>query len=79
MSGPVAPKGAMTSQAFPEALVGRIYDAALDATLWPSLLCEIADTCGVENTALVIVDRAAGYSSVVSPRTARRPKPSDAS
>ncbi len=50
-------------------LVGQIYDASLDADQWPDLLCNLADACGMENAALVVVDPESSYSSVLSPRS----------
>lgn len=52
----------------PSAIIGRIYDAALESTNWPDLLCDIADLCGVENAALVVSDPRANHSAVVTPR-----------
>ena len=49
-------------------LIGKIYDAALSEESWPNVLCEIADFCGAENAALVIVDSSINYTSVTTPR-----------
>ncbi|KPB01808.1 helix-turn-helix transcriptional regulator [Ahrensia marina] len=49
-------------------IVGKIYDAAFDAEIWPELLCTIADYTGVKNAALVATDPHINYSSVVTPR-----------
>ncbi len=49
-------------------LVGRVYDGALGDDDWPAILNSIADFCGADNSALVIVDNSAGYSSVTTPR-----------
>lgn len=49
-------------------LVGDLYDAARGETDWASVLSAVADACGMENTALVHVDLALGYSDVIAPR-----------
>ncbi len=49
-------------------IVGKIYDAAFDAEVWPELLSDIADYCGMENAALVTNDERLGHSSVITPR-----------
>lgn len=50
-------------------LIGQIYDASLDAELWPDLLCNFADACRMENAALVVLDPGSSFSSVLSPRS----------
>jgi len=52
----------------PAAIIGRIYDAAIDSAGWSGLLCDIADLCGAENAALVISDSLASRSTVITPR-----------
>jgi DNA-binding CsgD family transcriptional regulator len=49
-------------------IIGRIYDAALDAERWPELLVRIADFCGGANAALVNADPDIHFSSVITPR-----------
>lgn len=49
-------------------IVGQIYEAALDEMPWSGVLCEIADFCGGENVALVVVDSRLDYSCVTTPR-----------
>jgi PAS domain-containing protein len=49
-------------------LVGRIYAAALDEAPWSGVLCAMADLCGAENAALVVVDSRLAYSTVITPR-----------
>lgn len=52
----------------PSAIIGRIYDAAFKNTHWSDLLCDIADLCGAENTALVVSDSGVNQSLVITPR-----------
>ncbi len=49
-------------------IVHGLYAAALGEEDWSTPLCAIADYCGAENAALVRVDHAVGFSSVVAPR-----------
>lgn len=49
-------------------LVGSIYDCALDADAWETVLTRIADFCGASNSALVLVDPRINLSRVVTPR-----------
>lgn len=57
------------NSADPIKLVDRIYDATMDDGQWPDLLCQIADACRMENAALVVIDPASSFSSVLSPRS----------
>lgn len=52
----------------PDALVGDIYDCALDRGDWASTLGRFADFCGAENAALVVWDPRLRMSQVVTPR-----------
>lgn len=49
-------------------LIARLYDCALEEEEWADVLNAISDFCKVENSALVIVDKGIGYSSVTTPR-----------
>jgi DNA-binding CsgD family transcriptional regulator len=49
-------------------LIGAIYDCALDSGGWPEILTRIADRCGAENAALVMVDPRLNLSVVLAPR-----------
>jgi DNA-binding CsgD family transcriptional regulator len=48
--------------------IGAIYDCALSGTDWVPTLERIADLCGAENAALVLVDPRIRFSQVVTPR-----------
>ena len=49
-------------------LVGAIYDAALDATLWPDVLNKIGDAVGGPEILFGVYDPATGLSNMLSPR-----------
>jgi DNA-binding CsgD family transcriptional regulator len=49
-------------------LVGAIYDAALDATLWPDVLNRIGDAVGGPEILFGVYDPATGLSNMLSPR-----------
>src|SRR6266700_2275112 len=49
-------------------LVGAIYDAALDAELWPDVLNRIGDTVGGPEVMFGIYDPATGLSNLLAPR-----------
>jgi DNA-binding CsgD family transcriptional regulator len=49
-------------------LVGSIYDAALDAALWPDVLNRIGDAVGRQLPMFGIFDPASGLSNVLAPR-----------
>jgi DNA-binding CsgD family transcriptional regulator len=49
-------------------LVGVIYDAALDATLWPDVLNRIGDAVGGPEVIFGIYDPATGLSNLLAPR-----------
>jgi DNA-binding CsgD family transcriptional regulator len=61
-----ARRGAMMDE--PEALIGEIYDCALDRGDWAGTLSRFADFCGAENAALVVWDPRLRMSQVVTPR-----------
>ncbi|AHE56103.1 helix-turn-helix transcriptional regulator [Sphingomonas sanxanigenens] len=48
-------------------LVGLIYDAALDAMLWPQVAIALNDTLGCRQATLELHDRAMGGSTIVAP------------
>jgi len=50
------------------ALVGTLYEAALDNDLWPGVLEQIADATGSAQAAIASADRAANIVSVMAPR-----------
>lgn len=50
------------------ALVGALYEAALDNDLWPQALEKIADATGTMQAAIASADRAANIVSVMAPR-----------
>jgi hypothetical protein len=50
------------------ALVGVLYEAALDDDLWPKALEKIADATGTAQAAIASADRAANIVSVMAPR-----------
>jgi DNA-binding CsgD family transcriptional regulator/GAF domain-containing protein len=49
-------------------LVGAIYDAALDATLWPDVLNRIGDAVGGPEVIFGVYDPATGLSNLLAPR-----------
>jgi DNA-binding CsgD family transcriptional regulator len=49
-------------------LIGTIYDAALDATVWPEVLDRIGDAVGGPDILFGIYDPATGLSNMLSPR-----------
>lgn len=49
-------------------IIGQIYDVILGGEEWSAPLNEIADYCGMENTALVLVDNRLASASVIAPR-----------
>jgi len=49
-------------------LVGAIYDAALDAALWPDVLNRIGDAVGGPEILFGVYDPATGLSNMLSPR-----------
>src|SRR5258708_3955071 len=49
-------------------LVGAIYDAALDAALWPEVLNRIGDGVGSPEVILGIYDPTTGLSNLLAPR-----------
>jgi DNA-binding CsgD family transcriptional regulator len=49
-------------------VVSAIYDAALDATLWPDVLNRIGDSIGGPHVLFGIFDPATGLSNMLSPR-----------
>jgi len=49
-------------------LVGSIYDAALDATLWPNILNRIGDAVGGPHVMFAIYDPAIGLMNLLAPR-----------
>lgn len=50
-------------------LVGSIYEAALDARLWPDILNRIGDAVGGPETMFGVFDPATGLSNLLAPRT----------
>jgi DNA-binding CsgD family transcriptional regulator len=50
------------------ALVGALYEAALDDELWPKVLEQIADATGTVQAAIASADREANIISVIAPR-----------
>jgi hypothetical protein len=50
-------------------LVGSIYDAALDAQLWPDILNRIGDAVGGPQVVFGISDPANGLVNMHAPRT----------
>jgi DNA-binding CsgD family transcriptional regulator/PAS domain-containing protein len=51
------------------ALIGSIYDAALDEALWPATLNRLADALGAPFANMAIYDPATRLASAVAPRT----------
>jgi DNA-binding CsgD family transcriptional regulator len=49
-------------------LVGAIYDAALDATLWPDVLNRVGDAVGGPEVIFGVYDPATGLSNLLAPR-----------
>jgi DNA-binding CsgD family transcriptional regulator/GAF domain-containing protein len=49
-------------------LVGAIYEAALDASLWPDVLARIGDAIGGPHMLFGIYDPSTGLSNLLSPR-----------
>jgi|GEM_PF-2376020 len=49
-------------------LAAEFYDAAVGEGDWSAALCRIADSCEMENAALVHLDQGLGYSDVTAPR-----------
>jgi len=49
-------------------LVGAIYDAALDATLWPDILNRIGDAVGGPEVIFGVYDPTTGLSNLLAPR-----------
>src|ERR1700736_137248 len=49
-------------------LVGSIYEAALDATLWPDVLNRIGDAVGGPEVIFGVFDPATGLSNLLAPR-----------
>ncbi len=49
-------------------LVGAIYDAALDAALWPEVLNRIGDAVGSPEVIFGIYDPTTGLSNLLAPR-----------
>jgi DNA-binding CsgD family transcriptional regulator/GAF domain-containing protein len=50
-------------------LIGAIYDAALDAKLWPEVLNRIADAVGGAEATFGVYDPSTGLSNLLAPRT----------
>jgi len=50
------------------ALVGALYEAALDNDLWPRVLEQIADAIGTAQAAIASADREANIASIMAPR-----------
>lgn len=48
-------------------VVGRLYEAALDGTRWPSVLIDLAEAMGCRQSNLVIVERAKNHAQVIAP------------
>jgi hypothetical protein len=66
-AGPIGAK-AMISDEELIALVGALYEAALDDDLWPKVLEQIADATGTVQAAIASADREANIVSVMAPR-----------
>lgn len=49
-------------------IVEQLYDVILGGEEWSAPLNQIADFCGMENAALVVVDNRLAYASVIAPR-----------
>ena len=52
----------------PTQIIAGIYDVVDGESGWSSVLVSIADFCGAENAALVVVDPHLGFSHVETPR-----------
>ena len=52
----------------PYALIGKIYEAATEADLWPSVLIELSETIGFEQVALPALDWRANVFHTIAPR-----------
>jgi DNA-binding CsgD family transcriptional regulator len=50
-----------------KALIGRIYDAALDESQWPAVLVDLASAMNCQQSNLVMIDPAVGTINVLTP------------
>lgn len=51
------------------ALIGRIYDAAFDVTLWPDVMIQLTDAMGGADATIGMTDRRNGITTMIAPRT----------
>ena len=50
-------------------LIGQIYDAAFDATLWPEVLTRLTDAMGGADATIAVNDLGNGITTMIAPRT----------
>jgi DNA-binding CsgD family transcriptional regulator len=50
------------------ALIGNIYDAAFDVTLWPDVLIRLTDAMGGADATIGMTDRRNGITTMIAPR-----------